>query len=480
MSSNIKPEFVQSAVNWSLLHGLALKTGDGSADHCALSMSPVRIHQEHFSELKKAVALMGKMLHAISEDHAFLEKSLNVLASGDILFDHLLKLHSQIHQASTPARRQPLLIMRTDFMDDASLGPKVIEFNGIAAGMGPFGEKAHQLHRYLQSTQPEAFNHWMGENATQLISNVATTELAKGIAEAAISIRQQRSDKGQPVFMMIVQPDEDNVYDQLLLEMALQALGIKTVRRTFRQLHDELSTGEGDRLELKGVGTVDVVYLRAGYQAEDFIAHDIEESYCCEALGQTRAFIEQHHVAMNATISQQLATSKRIQMLITGMSAEELTRFDLTLDEATLVKDFLGEMNPVDEHSYDWFKRQDASDWVLKNQGEGGGHCVFDKNIAPRLKELHQNPEQYDTWTLMRRLKPLHRQHPALLVRKGQASIVDDLISEIGLFTVHFNGRPMTDAEGYAGYLVRSKPSGVTEGGVHSGSGVVDSLAYLD
>ena len=36
----------------------------------------------------------------------------------------------------------------------------------------------------------------------------------------------------------------------------------------------------------------------------------------------------------------------------------------------------------------------------------------------------------------------------------------------------------MTEDNGYAGYLIRSKPADVSEGGVHSGMGVVDSLAY--
>ena len=109
---------------------------------------------------------------------------------------------------------------------------------------------------------------------------------------------------------MVVQPDEDNVYDQHLLEEGIRQEGVRTVRRTFRELHDHLSTGDNNRLLLDGIGGVDAVYLRAGYQYSDFVAHDLEEARCCEALSQTRAFMEQHRVAINATISQQLATSK--------------------------------------------------------------------------------------------------------------------------------------------------------------------------
>ena len=102
---------------------------------------------------------------------------------------------------------------------------------------------------------------------------------------------------------------------------------------------------------------------------------------------------------------------------------------------------------------------------------------MFDDDILPKLKSLDK--DDYKAWSLMRRLHPKHRHRPALLVRRGESMIVDDLVSEIGLFTVHFNGQPMTDEKGYAGYLIRSKPASVSEGGVHSGMGAADSLATV-
>jgi len=65
-------------------------------------------------------------------------------------------------------------------------------------------------------------------------------------------------------------------------------------------------------------------------------------------------------------------------------------------------------------------------------------------------------------------------------VRDSKLYSVNDLISEIGLFTVHINGQASNEEQGYAGYLIRSKSASTTEGGVHSGMGVLDSLAYSD
>ncbi len=467
---------IEEAIEWALLHGFSLKAVPGAAIHCAFSLAPTLIEQARFDSLKQAAPVFGKLIHGVSEDYEFLTQSMAAIAGADAFFAQLVALYQQIH--SQPALRLPLLFMRSDFMDDSGLGPRIIEFNGIAAGMGPFGQRAHELHRYLQQKAPEVFRHWSPADQLQLIDNPAIAQLSAALASAAFRIHGEFNDSEQPLFIMVVQEHEDNVFDQHLLEEGIEALGVRTVRRTFRQLHEQLKSGDNGRLLLEGYGGVDCIYLRAGYQHTDYLAHDLIESACCETLIQTRAFMERHRVAINATVGQQLATCKRVQMILTTMEASELTRFGLSQDEAELAKIYLGDMRPVTEESVSWFRSQESGDWVLKNQGEGGGHCVFDQDIQPRLESLQ--PEEYSAWAVMRRLRPAHRPRPALLVRKGEPMIVDDLISELGIFTVHVGGEPATDENGYAGYLIRSKPATVAEGGVHSGMGAADSLASYD
>ena len=53
------------------------------------------------------------------------------------------------------------------------------------------------------------------------------------------------------------------------------------------------------------------------------------------------------------------------------------------------------------------------------------------------------------------------------------------LTSEIGVFTAHLADAELPVASslsGHIGYLVRSKPPHISEGGVHSGYGALDSL----
>jgi glutathione synthase len=206
---------------------------------------------------------------------------------------------------------------------------------------------------------------------------------------------------------------------------------------------------------------------------------ELNEDVCCQTLSQTRLFIEQHHVAMNATISQQLATSKTMQMLLTMMPASEYLRWGLTLEEAELVQSVLADMKPISEATIAWFNEHaDKQNWVLKNQGEGGGHCVFGDEVTKKLQQL--NPNEYDAWALMQRIYPHERDKPTLAVRDSKAKLVNDLVSEIGLFSIYFEGEPMTQMNGYAGYLIRSKPASENEGGIHSGQGILDSLMLID
>lgn len=75
---------------------------------------------------------------------------------------------------------------------------------------------------------------------------------------------------------------------------------------------------------------------------------------------------------------------------------------------------------------------------------------------------------------------PSARAMPTLIVRKGELHKVNDLISELGMFSVQTDNNPSSAEHSFAGYLIRSKSAESTEGGVHSGQGVLDSLVYSD
>ena len=130
--------------------------------------------------------------------------------------------------------------------------------------------------------------------------------------------------------------------------------GLRTYRRTFRQLHEELSSGPNQRLQLAGCGTIHAVYLRAGYQCQDYIAFDLDSKRCCDALRAARVFIERHRVAVNATVSQQLATSKRMQLYLVSHAIEALTGLGFAAEEVSRLQRVFAEMRVIDGDTAHW------------------------------------------------------------------------------------------------------------------------------
>jgi glutathione synthase len=491
----ISQKIIDEASEWAIMHGVAFRQADNTARHCPFSIAPMTMQRDVFEHIRKVTPLITKLIHNISEDHDFLQSSLGEVGKADPFFGRLLALHQQAHgdikHRLTPARK-PLLLMRTDFMDDRLHGVKVIEFNGIAAGMAPFGQRATELHAFLSNQWPAVYQQWSENNDAIPAENQGLEQLAYGISQAAKKVKSRfindmpgalsgaiEAGQSKPIFLIVIQENEDNVYDQHLLEIALQKQGLRTVRRTFEQLSTQLSTGEHQRLNLEDVGEIDAVYLRTGYQYSDYCSPVRDEAICCQTLSQTRLFIEQHHVAVNATFSQQLATSKTMQMLLTTMHAKEYARWGLNIEQAKLIKSVLAEMRPINQETIGWFNTQATQDeWVLKNQGEGGGHCVFGNDISDKLNQLKTS--EHDAWALMKRLYPHEREVATIAVRDSEQTLIDDLVSEIGLFTAYYDGLPVTEFDGYAGYLIRSKPASENEGGIHSGKGILDSLALIN
>jgi hypothetical protein len=116
---------------------------------------------------------------------------------------------------------------------------------------------------------------------------------------------------------------------------------------------------------------------------------DLDTRRCCDALLATRMFIERHRVALNATVAQQLATSKRMQMRLSGDDGSLLQRLGFAANERAALLAVFAPMHSVNGETATRLRDEGKlSQWVLKNQGEGGGHCLFDQDILHRLDTL--------------------------------------------------------------------------------------------
>jgi glutathione synthase len=117
--------------------------------------------------------------------------------------------------------------------------------------------------------------------------------------------------------------------------------------------------------------------------------------------------------------------------------------------------------------------------WVLKPQREGGGNNYYGKDLAEFLVR-HKGGEELSGYVLMQRIFP--KPQTSVFLKKGQVSILPS-ISELGIYGV-FVGDGSSDAPQMlnqcAGYLLRTKPLGVDEGGVATGYSVLSSVLLAE
>ena len=121
--------------------------------------------------------------------------------------------------------------------------------------------------------------------------------------------------------------------------------------------------------------------------------------------------------------------------------------------------------------------------YVLKPQREGGGYNFYGDKLLAKLKDNVQIQDdgslvlgsKLSEYILMERLFPPAQK--AILLRGGRVEGSGDSISELGCFgtiLVTNDGEEVLHNE-YAGFLLRTKFSGVDEGGVASGFATLSS-----
>ena len=125
--------------------------------------------------------------------------------------------------------------------------------------------------------------------------------------------------------------------------------------------------------------------------------------------------------------------------------------------------------------------------YVLKPQREGGGYNFYGKQLADKLRSnctiingvdedapTFQLSPALSEFILMERLFP--PQQRAILLRNGRVEGSGMTISELGCFgTIVVSGEGDVIHNEYAGFLLRTKFSGVDEGGVASGFATLSS-----
>ena len=331
-------------------------------------------------------------------------------------------------------------------------------------------------------------------------SNSSNNEEGDAAAAAAAT-------KIKPVILFVVQPNETNTVDQRLLEFALwDNHEIPVVRMSLGEIYKRVTLDEASgrlTIDVGGEGAavqqqqeVAVVYFRAGYAPTDYPSgYNTADGSGVEWLARER--LERgsaakcpnlgYHLAGTKKVQQELARRGAVEQFFEGDEGEEA---DAAAQIRTAFAGLysLGEdANEEDMEAVKDVLLNDAQgQYVLKPQREGGGYNYYGENLANKLKEnctisvdddgnndVTLSPDLSE-FILMERLFP--PQQRAILLRNGQVEGTGMSISELGCFgAIVSSGDGEVVHNEYAGFLLRTKFSGVDEGGVASGFATLSS-----
>ncbi len=440
------PEELRNIIDRAHYFGLLQKNLDGQLVHAPFSLTPYQLPSSLISQLQIHTQWSSLLFWKVAQNSDFLREILEPTAKVDEFVRFLLSLIPQEKRQD-----QQLLINRNDFLferkENGELQPLQVEFNTISASFAHLSGRVTALHQQLQQ-----------ENILKAapLPHDAIAGFASGIKETIENLGWRDS-----ALLILVQPKERNWFDQMGLFAALSQRGVKVVRATLAEVHQKGKLKNGDLWV--GPQRIGVVYFRAGYAPGDL---PDEESR------SARRMLEASTAVLVPEASMQLAGTKKIQQVLADYSI--LSEF-VPESVADQLKAYFAMMFGLEEEVEGRpareFLAENAEQYVLKPQREGGGNNIYGAEIKDFLTSLPTSEDR--AWIAMKRIEAETAE--SLLVVQEQAQSRQS-ISELGIFGLLRAQSGDLRMNMPVGHLVRTKASNVNEGGVVAGYACLNSL----
>ena len=440
------PEELRNIIDRAHYFGLLQKNLNGQLVHAPFSLTPYQLPSSLISQLQIHTQWSSLLFWKVAQNSDFLREILEPTAKVDEFVRFLLSLIP-----NEKRQDQQLLINRNDFLferkENGELQPLQVEFNTISASFAHLSGRVTALHQQLQQ-----------ENILKSapLPHDAIAGFASGIKETIENLGWQDA-----ALLMLVQPKERNWFDQMGLFAALSQRGVKVVRATLAEVHQKGKLKNGDLWV--GPQRIGVVYFRAGYAPGDL---PDEESR------SARRMLEASSAVLVPEASMQLAGTKKIQQVLADYSI--LSEF-VPESVADQLKAYFAMMFGLEEEVEGRpareFLAENAEQYVLKPQREGGGNNVYGAEIRDFLTSLPKSEDR--AWIAMKRIEAETAE--SLLVVQEQAQSRQS-ISELGIFGLLRAQSGDLRMNMPVGHLVRTKASNVNEGGVVAGYACLNSL----
>ena len=444
------PEELRNIIDRANYFGLLQKNLDGQLVHAPFSLTPYQLPSSLISQLQIHTQWSSLLFWKVAQNSDFLREILEPTAKVDEFVRFLLSLIP-----NEKRQDQQLLINRNDFLferkENGELQPLQVEFNTISASFAHLSGRVTALHQQLQQ-----------ENILKAdpLPHDAIAGFASGIKETIENLGWQDA-----ALLMLVQPKERNWFDQMGLFAALSQRGVRVVRATLAEVHQKGKLKNGDLWV--GPQRIGVVYFRAGYAPGDLPDEDSRSA---------RRMLEASSAVLVPEASMQLAGTKKIQQVLADSSI--LSEF-VPESVADQLKAYFAMMFGLEEEVEGRpareFLAENAEQFVLKPQREGGGNNVYGAEIRDFLTSLPTSEDR--AWIAMKRIEAETAE--SLLVVQEQAQSHQS-ISELGIFGLLRAQSDDLRINMPVGHLVRTKASNVNEGGVVAGYACLNSLISTD
>lgn len=446
-----------TAVNQQLYtQQLGLQSSSGFLS-VPVSLTPWQLGAVQFAKAQRLATLLGQIQSKAAVQSQWLLTLLEGLKQSQTVPGQIWRTLRNLYvdntsrtPATTNTTSRNLMLNRHDFLLDQQQW-KWVESNPIAAGMGPLNDRYLAVLQTQELQQP---HHRYAPN------NAITTQ-AKLLAQAALAsaLQNQTKDSVEPLMLVVVEADEDNIFDQKLLCDEVGRLGVRVARVTINDLlQSEFADNERLHWQAK---PVDLIYWRTGYNpSADLTAR----------FWQFRARLEQAAVIQCPNLAGQLTGSKWFQHQFTALllaNPQQVSEhFGIHAEDIALLIQAVVPSYAVSELTTDQAEALIAQGCWYKTQQEGGGNVARGQAALDKLT----NADSADL--LMAPINAFVRREALTSLRHGKATVATEHISELGIFS-------LGEDAWYGGYLCRTKPAQNNEGGVHRGGAVLDVIQLV-
>lgn len=339
-----------------------------------------------------------------------------------------------------------------------------MELNTISASFASLCSLVCDLHAFLC----DRYNYFNDADQSTLDiskSNLPVNSALEGIADGIFEAHKEYG-KSDAIVLMVVQPNERNIFDQRWIEYKVFDRGVKMIRKTLKEIKEQATLLPDKSLVIEHK-KVAVCYFRSGYGPGD---------YPTEVEWAARLLIEQSDAIKCPTVAYQLVGAKKVQQVLCKPGCVESY---LSAEESKLVRQSFTGIYSLDnsKEGEDAIQRamKHPNAFVLKPQREGGGNNYYGEHVKEKLVQMSR--QETSAYILMERILP--PPYKNVLVKQGVA-VEADVACELGAYGVFLSkGREILTNK-HVGHLLRTKTANTDEGGVAAGFAVIDSPLIIE